>query len=122
MVAGSISRATGYPVGYTQVPVEDFIELKQKMQKALAESEGGGLAVARLNLARFYFAHGRGSETLGTRTELKNMNSFRAVEDAIRAEVRRQVELVRESSDGFQYSVHVLPSAVLGQPGDGQKP
>ena len=33
----------------------------------------------------------RGSKTLGTRTELKNINSFRFVEQGIEAEVRRQL-------------------------------
>jgi len=36
----------------------------------------------------------RGSETLGTRTEIKNLNSFRAVEAALGAEIRRQAELL----------------------------
>ena len=36
----------------------------------------------------------RGSETLGTRTEIKNLNSFRSVEAALGAEVRRQAELL----------------------------
>ncbi len=36
-----------------------------------------------------------GSETLGTKTELKNMNSFSAVERALSTEIRRQVEVVR---------------------------
>jgi aspartyl-tRNA(Asn)/glutamyl-tRNA(Gln) amidotransferase subunit B len=35
-----------------------------------------------------------GSQTLGTKTELKNMNSFSGVEKAIAAEVRRQSEIV----------------------------
>ena len=35
-----------------------------------------------------------GSSTLGTRTELKNMNSFRFVEAAIRAEEARQAEIL----------------------------
>lgn len=38
----------------------------------------------------------QGSTTFGTRTELKNMNSFRNVERAILYEVRRQVELVED--------------------------
>jgi len=36
----------------------------------------------------------RGCETFGTRTELKNLNSFRFVEAAILAEVRRQTDLL----------------------------
>ncbi len=37
-----------------------------------------------------------GSTVLGTRTELKNMNSFRAVERALSVEIGRQTELVRD--------------------------
>ncbi len=36
----------------------------------------------------------KGSTTLGTRTELKNLNSFRFVERAIEFEIARQVELI----------------------------
>jgi aspartyl-tRNA(Asn)/glutamyl-tRNA(Gln) amidotransferase subunit B len=36
----------------------------------------------------------RGSEKLGTRTEIKNLNSFRFVEKAINYEVARQIELL----------------------------
>jgi len=36
----------------------------------------------------------RGTEELGTRTETKNMNSFRSVERAIDSEIRRQIELI----------------------------
>jgi aspartyl-tRNA(Asn)/glutamyl-tRNA(Gln) amidotransferase subunit B len=37
----------------------------------------------------------RGSSALGTRTELKNLNSFRFVEAAASAEIERQAELLR---------------------------
>ena len=36
----------------------------------------------------------RGQRELGTRTEIKNINSFRFVERAIRHEVERQIELI----------------------------
>ncbi len=36
----------------------------------------------------------RGSTELGTRTEIKNINSFRFVEDGIRAEIERQAEVL----------------------------
>jgi aspartyl-tRNA(Asn)/glutamyl-tRNA(Gln) amidotransferase subunit B len=35
-----------------------------------------------------------GSEALGTRTEIKNLNSFRAVEAALEAEIRRQASVL----------------------------
>jgi len=37
----------------------------------------------------------RGSDEYGTRTELKNLNSFRFVEDAANAEIERQAETLR---------------------------
>jgi aspartyl-tRNA(Asn)/glutamyl-tRNA(Gln) amidotransferase subunit B len=37
-----------------------------------------------------------GEETLGTRTELKNINSFRFVVDAIDVEIRRQIALIEQ--------------------------
>ena len=37
-----------------------------------------------------------GSEELGTRTEMKNLNSFKAIARAIEYEARRQVELIQE--------------------------
>jgi aspartyl-tRNA(Asn)/glutamyl-tRNA(Gln) amidotransferase subunit B len=36
----------------------------------------------------------RGSSALGTRTEIKNLNSFRSVEAALGAEIRRQAQLL----------------------------
>jgi aspartyl-tRNA(Asn)/glutamyl-tRNA(Gln) amidotransferase subunit B len=38
----------------------------------------------------------RGNQTLGTRTEIKNMNSFRSVERAIDSEIRRQIDLIED--------------------------
>jgi aspartyl-tRNA(Asn)/glutamyl-tRNA(Gln) amidotransferase subunit B len=38
----------------------------------------------------------QGSSELGTRTEIKNLNSFRFVEAAIRAEIERQAEILDE--------------------------
>jgi aspartyl-tRNA(Asn)/glutamyl-tRNA(Gln) amidotransferase subunit B len=48
----------------------------------------------------------RGSTELGTRTEIKNINSFRFVEDAIRAEIDRQAEVLEEGG--------VIQQATLG--------
>ena len=44
----------------------------------------------------------RGSNTLGTRSEIKNLNSFRFLEDAINYEVRRQIELIEDGGTVVQ--------------------
>src|SRR5574340_1568146 len=44
----------------------------------------------------------RGSDTLGTRCELKNLNSFRFLERAIDYEARRQVELIEDGGTVVQ--------------------
>lgn len=38
----------------------------------------------------------KGSDVLGTRTETKNLNSFRFMEEAIRLEVERQIEVIED--------------------------
>ncbi len=44
----------------------------------------------------------RGREKFGTRTELKNMNSFRNVEKAIEYEIYRQIELIESGGEVVQ--------------------
>ena len=43
-----------------------------------------------------------GQEELGTRTELKNINSFRFVEKAIHTEVARQIDLIEDGGEVVQ--------------------
>ena len=43
-----------------------------------------------------------GQEELGTRTELKNINSFRNVERAINIEIERQIELIEDGGEAVQ--------------------
>jgi aspartyl-tRNA(Asn)/glutamyl-tRNA(Gln) amidotransferase subunit B len=43
-----------------------------------------------------------GQETFGTRAEIKNLNSFRFLEEAIQYEVRRQVELIEDGGTVVQ--------------------
>ncbi|HEV3229775.1 MAG TPA: Asp-tRNA(Asn)/Glu-tRNA(Gln) amidotransferase subunit GatB [Solirubrobacteraceae bacterium] len=52
----------------------------------------------------------RGSKELGTKTELKNMNSFKFLEQGIRAEVERQIEVVRSGGAVEQETLHFDPS------------
>jgi aspartyl-tRNA(Asn)/glutamyl-tRNA(Gln) amidotransferase subunit B len=50
-----------------------------------------------------------GSETLGTKTELKNMNSFRFLEKGVEAELARQRELVAAGGTVVQETLHFHP-------------
>jgi aspartyl-tRNA(Asn)/glutamyl-tRNA(Gln) amidotransferase subunit B len=50
-----------------------------------------------------------GTTELGTKTELKNMNSFRFLERGIRAEVARQVELLERGEEVVQETLHYDP-------------
>ncbi|MBW1695254.1 MAG: Asp-tRNA(Asn)/Glu-tRNA(Gln) amidotransferase subunit GatB [Deltaproteobacteria bacterium] len=44
----------------------------------------------------------RGSDVFGTRTEIKNLNSFRHVEEALRFEIARQTEVLLEGGNVVQ--------------------
>ena len=50
-----------------------------------------------------------GAEALGTKTELKNMNSFRFLERGIEAEIARQVGLLEEGGRVVQETLHFDP-------------
>ncbi|HEX8066364.1 MAG TPA: Asp-tRNA(Asn)/Glu-tRNA(Gln) amidotransferase subunit GatB [Thermoleophilaceae bacterium] len=50
-----------------------------------------------------------GESTLGTKTELKNMNSFRFLERGIEAEIARQEEIVRGGGEVEQETLHFDP-------------
>jgi aspartyl-tRNA(Asn)/glutamyl-tRNA(Gln) amidotransferase subunit B len=50
-----------------------------------------------------------GSETLGTKTELKNMNSFRFLERGVEAELARQRELIEAGGTVVQETLHFHP-------------
>ena len=51
-----------------------------------------------------------GSEELGTKTELKNMNSFRFLERGIEAELARQRDLIEAGGTVVQETLHFDPS------------
>jgi aspartyl-tRNA(Asn)/glutamyl-tRNA(Gln) amidotransferase subunit B len=52
-----------------------------------------------------------GEATLGTKTELKNMNSFRFLERGIAAEITRQEEVVRDGGEVEQETLHFDPQS-----------
>jgi len=52
-----------------------------------------------------------GSATLGTKTELKNMNSFRFIERGIEAELKRQEEILRGGGAVEQETLHFDPQS-----------
>jgi aspartyl-tRNA(Asn)/glutamyl-tRNA(Gln) amidotransferase subunit B len=51
-----------------------------------------------------------GATALGTKTELKNMNSFRFVERGIRAEIERQIRLREAGEEVEQETLHFDPA------------
>jgi aspartyl-tRNA(Asn)/glutamyl-tRNA(Gln) amidotransferase subunit B len=51
-----------------------------------------------------------GSTALGTKTELKNMNSFRFLERGVRAEIQRQIELLEGGEPVMQETLHFDPT------------
>ncbi|MGO9754346.1 MAG: Asp-tRNA(Asn)/Glu-tRNA(Gln) amidotransferase subunit GatB [Solirubrobacteraceae bacterium] len=52
-----------------------------------------------------------GAITLGTKTELKNMNSFRFLERGVRAEIERQTALLKRGAPVIQQTLHFDPSS-----------
>jgi aspartyl-tRNA(Asn)/glutamyl-tRNA(Gln) amidotransferase subunit B len=57
-----------------------------------------------------------GSDALGTRTELKNMNSFRYLQQALVAEIPRQIELLEGGEKIDQETLHFDPGTGLTTP------
>jgi aspartyl-tRNA(Asn)/glutamyl-tRNA(Gln) amidotransferase subunit B len=52
-----------------------------------------------------------GSDQLGVKTELKNMNSFRFIERGIRAEIARQAKLIESGATVTQETLHFDPAS-----------
>ncbi len=52
-----------------------------------------------------------GSDRLGVKTELKNMNSFRFIERGIRAEIERQRKLLESGGEVVQETLHFDPGS-----------
>ena len=52
----------------------------------------------------------RGSQKLGTKTEMKNINSFKSLHDALEYEICRQAEVLEEGGTVYQETRHWEPS------------
>ncbi len=52
-----------------------------------------------------------GSSELGTKTELKNMNSFRFLAQGVKAEIERQIGLLRSGQEVLQETLHFDPGS-----------
>jgi aspartyl-tRNA(Asn)/glutamyl-tRNA(Gln) amidotransferase subunit B len=52
-----------------------------------------------------------GTDTLGVKTELKNMNSFRFIERGIKAEIERQRKLIEGGGEVTQETLHYDPAS-----------
>src|SRR5579871_4062418 len=52
-----------------------------------------------------------GTTELGTKTELKNMNSFRFLAQGVKAEIERQIELLRSGQPVLQETLHFDPTS-----------
>ena len=53
----------------------------------------------------------KGSTTLGTKTELKNMNSFRFLAQGVKTEIERQTKLLRSGQEVSQETLHYDPAS-----------
>jgi aspartyl-tRNA(Asn)/glutamyl-tRNA(Gln) amidotransferase subunit B len=53
----------------------------------------------------------KGTTTLGTKTELKNMNSFRFLAQGVKAEIERQTKLLRSGAEVTQETLHFDPAS-----------
>ncbi len=64
--------------------VEQFQDNRQALQRAMNGLQGERLGIARLELARFFFAHGFGSEALGSIRVIEEQNPRLAQDPEIR--------------------------------------
>jgi aspartyl-tRNA(Asn)/glutamyl-tRNA(Gln) amidotransferase subunit B len=88
----------------------EWLRLLRTTMRALGVSdvnmeEGSLRCDANISLRRV------GSSELGVKTELKNMNSFRFLERGIRAEIARQLEILRAGGEVVQETLHFDPAS-----------
>jgi aspartyl-tRNA(Asn)/glutamyl-tRNA(Gln) amidotransferase subunit B len=95
---------------HSPAQAREWLELLRATLRALGVSdvnmeEGSLRADANVSLRP------RGSDTLGTKTELKNMNSFRYLERGVAAEIERQREIIEGGGAVVQETLHFDPSS-----------
>jgi aspartyl-tRNA(Asn)/glutamyl-tRNA(Gln) amidotransferase subunit B len=88
----------------------EWLKLLRTTMRSLGVSdvnmeEGSLRCDANISLRR------RGSEQLGVKTELKNMNSFRFIERGIRAEIARQEKILASGGQVSQETLHFDPAS-----------
>src|ERR671914_1080476 len=81
------------------------VTLRQLGVSDVNMEEGSLRADANVSVRR------KGETTLGTKTELKNMNSFRFLMQGINAEVKRQISLLEGGDRVEQQTLHFDPSS-----------
>jgi aspartyl-tRNA(Asn)/glutamyl-tRNA(Gln) amidotransferase subunit B len=94
---------------HSPAQAREWLELLRATLRALGVSdvnmeEGSLRADANVSLRP------RGSDTLGTKAELKNMNSFRYLERGVAAEIERQREIIESGGAVVQETLHFDPS------------
>ncbi len=85
----------------------DVVEYLKKLRSVLIYS---GVSKCRMNKGEFrcdvnISVQKQDDTTLGTRTEIKNLNSFKFIQNAIDAEFIRQVDLLCEGNDVIQQTL-----------------
>ena len=81
------------PVMHTAVEAAEFVRALHGLVRWLGISEGD-MEKGQLRCDANVSVRRRGDPTLGTRTELKNINSFRFVQHAVEHEIARQLRLI----------------------------
>jgi aspartyl-tRNA(Asn)/glutamyl-tRNA(Gln) amidotransferase subunit B len=95
---------------HSPAAAREWLELLRATLRALGVSdvnmeEGSLRADANVSLRP------AGSERLGTKTELKNMNSFRYLERGVAAEIERQRAILEAGGEVVQETLHFDPSS-----------
>ena len=104
--AGRDRHRARHPLGRAGARVADPAARDAAPARRQRREHGGGLAALRrqrLDPAR------RAAPSSGTKTELKNMNSFRFLAQGINAEIRRQTALVEAGEPVVQETLHFDP-------------